>query len=156
MVGIQWRSTNFEGQRAGLYLNHLAIEYMIKNKSPQIKFVCLQYQLAEEELDFLRLHPDIFLPPDDLFADVKTCAEYVAACDVVVCPPTIVRQLAGLTQTPCITWGRDPHWSHLGQEHYPWFPNIKLIKCHESFDQGTLVNRLLSMVNKLPSLLNVG
>lgn len=154
-VGISWRSSNFYGKRSSLYLNHLALENIIKSSPPQVKFICLQYRLAEEEKMFLESHPEIFLPPEDLFEDVDMCANYVDACDIVICPPTIIRQLAGITQTPCITWGTDPQWSHLGQEHYPWFPNIKLIKCQRNHDTGTLVDRLKSMINRLPSMFNV-
>lgn len=154
LVGLSWRSSNFFGQRADLYFNHLAAENIFLSASPKIKFVCLQYRLAEEEKEFLKSYPDVFLPNEDLFDDVRACAEYTAACDVVICPPTIIRQLAGLVRTPCITWGIDPSWSHLGKDHYPWYPNIKLIKCDRRFDVGTLVERLKSMIARLPSLIN--
>ena len=152
LVGIAWRSSNYYGARAGHYINYLGAKSIVDSAPADIVFLTLQYKLEPEEIEFLSNSHRIYLPPEDLFENVDACAGYVAACDVVICPPTIIRQIAGVTGTPCITWGIDPHWSHLGKSEYPWYPNVKLIKCDRNWHPGALVTRVKTMVNKFPAL----
>ena len=151
-VGIAWRSSSYFGARASQYLNYKAIDAIINSAPKGVVFVNLQYQLNDDEIEFVENCGSIFQPDENLFDDVEACAEVIAMCDIVICPATIVRQLAGLTATPCISWGLDPHWSHLGKEEYPWYPNIKIVKCARDWDSGTLVYRLKKMIDRLPSL----
>ena len=152
-IGISWRSSVYDGRRSDKYLSFRAIEHIIQSAGDQCYFVNLQYEMTEEEQSFIETNEKIYNPPENLYADVLTCAEYVACCDVVVCPATIVKQLAGLTQTPCISWGQYPSWSFLGKDEYPWYPNIKVIKCERKWDLGSLVARITRMVQKLPALM---
>lgn len=152
-IGISWRSSVYDGRRSEKYLSFRAIEHIIQSAGDQCYFVNLQYEMTEEEQSFIETNEKIYNPPENLYADVLTCAEYVACCDVVVCPATIVKQLAGLTQTPCISWGQYPSWSFLGKDEYPWYPNIKVIKCEHKWDLGSLVARITRMVQKLPALM---
>jgi hypothetical protein len=106
----------------------------------------LQYNLSDEERVILEELDRLIVPDVEFFDDVLSHLKYIGQCDYLITAPTLVRQLAGLANIPCLSWGVGG-WSFLGQRQYPWFPSVAVIEANFNHDKGALVHRLSKWLN---------
>ena len=152
IVGVSWRSHWVTETRSGNYLNVHSIVQLRELLPSNIGFVCLQYRLTNEERDLLSGYEDIFIPDADFFENVDSNALYAGCCDLVFTAATVVLQLAGIYGRPILTWLPKQDWVLLGQEHYPWFDNVVVVRGDPYWDQTSMY---LELVRKLKIILKL-
>jgi tetratricopeptide (TPR) repeat protein len=145
LIGVCWRSAVVDVSRSSSYLNHKLVEYLKNNLPANVRFVNLQYKLSEKEREFLESN-DIYLAEDDFFDDVVSHGKHIAACDYVVSPQTITKQLAGLFDVPTISWGAGG-WSFLGRDEYPWYRSVASLKLSHDHSRSSLVYHIGRWLN---------
>ncbi|MDB9862133.1 tetratricopeptide repeat protein [Litorivicinus sp.] len=149
-IGLSWRSSAIDGERASQYMNVNLCEMIIQSLPSDIGFVIVQYKFSDEERAVLEKYPNVFIPMEDLFDDVLLNGKYCATCDLVVSPATVVVQLCGLFGIPCMSWGAEKSWVNLGCDQPPWFGTVHQIKHKPNMSKGQMVQ---SIVNILKSSL---
>ena len=147
IVGLSWRSGILTHKRVHYYLSHHAMVEIIRDAPDDILFVSLQYGIKEDEAHDLDQESNFYVPEEDFFNDLMAQLNYIQACDVVVTSGSVCLALAGITAQPCITWGPKRMWTLLGQDKYPWFPLVHMIKCEINWDHGSLVNQLRKLLH---------
>jgi len=53
-----------------------------------------------------------------------------------------VVQLAGIFGVPVLTWLPKRDWVLLGQEHYPWFDNMLVVRGDANWDKESMLAEL--------------
>ncbi len=145
-IGLSWRSSAVDGQRASHYMNVNLCEAIIEALPKSIGFVVVQYKFNDDERNKLRKYPNVFIPEEELFDDVLLNAKYCASCDLVVSPATMVVQLCGLFGVPVLSWGAERSWVHLGFDQPPWHGSIHQIKHKPNMAKGEMVRKLINVL----------
>ena len=145
-IGLSWRSSAIDGQRASNYMNVNLCEAVIDALPRNIGFVIVQYKFNDDERKRLEKYPNVFIPEEDLFDDVLLNAKYCASCDLVVSPATMVVQLCGLFGVPVLSWGIERTWVHLGFDQPPWHGSIHQIKHKPNMAKGEMVSKLINVL----------
>ena len=124
-IGICWRSLHMTDETVG-YFPSLA-SWRAVFALPRVHFINLQAgstgpEIAEIDVDLLTFEGL------DLVDDLDGTASLIAALDVVITAGTNIQWLAAALNIP--TWTvskdrKDQNWGLLGQDHYPWFPDLK-------------------------------
>ena len=147
IIGLSWRSGVLNYRRNQHYLSHRAVADILKDAPEDVLFVSLQYSLADEEREELGSESNLYIPDEDFFDDLGSQLNYIQACDLVLTSGSVCLALAGITAQPCITWGPKRMWTLLGQDKYPWFPLVHMIKCEPNWDLGALVNNIRKLLH---------
>lgn len=125
-VGIAWRSLRESGDRT--YPEFDLWRPLLERRG--ISLVCLQAGVTPDETALLeerfgvRLRILQGLDPANDFDDT---AALIAALDGVVTTMNSVQWLSAAVGVPVWSIARDNrrrHWPFLGEEHYPWFPEM--------------------------------
>ena len=143
IVGLSWRSTLITETREFNYLSVLAAEEIVTSLPNDIGFICLQYAMTDEEKKLMGKYDNVLVPEEDFFDDVYSNAYHTGCCDVVVTAGTIVVQLAGIFSVPVLTWLPKRDWVLLGQDNYPWFDNILVVRGDANWDKESMLAELL-------------
>jgi tetratricopeptide (TPR) repeat protein len=157
VVGLHWRSSLLTFKRVGNYLSVDMAITLAREAPSDIVFIALQYAITDEERQALEVLTNVVVPTDDFFGKPLLQAEYVQACDLVVTCSSICVQIAGISNTPLITWGPDRSWVTLGFERCnPWYRNMHYVRCEQNWDFGALVFKLRQLLQKFYALSNTG
>lgn len=136
ICGISWGSRNAElGARKSLPLD--ALSPLLGHD--EILAVDLQYgdTAAEREALFRKTGQRVtHLPEIDNFRDLDGLAALIDACDVVVTVSNTTAHLAAALGKPvCLLLARSStllwYW-HLGLQHSPWYPDVRIFRQSES------------------------
>lgn len=145
LVGVCWRSSVLHNNRVSNYLNVNLVKSLRANVNGGVQFVCLQYNITQEEREML-MDLGVFIADDDFYNDITSHARHVGICDYVVTAGTLTKQLAGLFDRPTLTWGRCG-WTYLGQATYPWYRSIATLKIEAGFSESSLVYQINRWLN---------
>ena len=154
IVGLAWRSGLLLHRRVGNYISVDGMLDAIDGSSDDVLFLILQYGLNPEEKTKLQSSTEVmFIPEEDFYEDLLAQSIYTRCCDLVVTPSSVCFALAGITDTPTITWGPKEHWVLQGTESgYPWFPrSVHYIRCDVAWDLGLLVQQIKKLMKKFYS-----
>ena len=146
VIGLSWRSGVLTHKRVQYYLSHKAIIDLIRSAPPEILFVSLQYGIDDDETRDLGQEPNVLIPDEDFLDDLLAQVRYIKACDLVVSSGSVCLALAGISATPCVTWGPSTAWTLLGTGKYPWFPLVHTIRCEPNWDLGGLVQQIQKLI----------
>ncbi len=129
-IGISWRSILIDEYRSSHYP---AIEdwkplFNLKN----VQFINLQAEISEEEIKFISDECGVNLhifSEIDLIEDVDDLAALCESLDCIVTTLGSIQWLGAAIGTP--VWSvalgqKNNHWNLLGQDHYPWFPDLNI------------------------------
>lgn len=145
IVGVCWRSSAVDVSRSVHYVNVNMVETLQNNVPSNVRFVCLQYRLTDEERQ--KMHDwGVYVSDVEFFDDVLEHGKHIGACDYVITPGTLTKQLAGLFDRDTITWSDDT-WSMLGQAEYPWYRSIATLKTEHDHSLSSLVYLLGKWLN---------
>lgn len=127
LIGISWHSKAKGGKNIPLD------QWDPILKTPGIRFVCLQYGPAEEDLNYFNArteHPVLNNPSIDPLSDLDLAAAEIAAMDCVVSISNTAVHLSGSMGIPThvmLPKGPDLLWYWLlKRSDSPWYPNITL------------------------------
>ena len=126
-IGISWRSMNRNTQRNLSYTDLSQWGSILS--VPGVCFVNLQYDDCQDELEDARKRFGVEIlnwDEIDLMNDLEDAAALTAALDLVISPSTSVVAMAGAIGKPVLEFSLSDHWTSLGGEHMPWFPNTTL------------------------------
>ena len=123
LVGIAWRSSNFDPTR-----NIGLAEILAVLDSYKVRCVALQIGLSAEERAILAAHDAV----EGLAAasDFGATAAAVAAVDLVLSVDTVIAHLAGAMGRPTWVLLNEPaavRWM-LGRDDSPWYPSMRLFR----------------------------
>ena len=141
LVGLAWRSGRLSTARNTAYINHRLALKLNDELPSNVGIVALQYGLTALEKEELDRHKRIFVPQVEFFDEVYLQNEFVAACDFLVTPHTILFHLAGIQGKPILSWLDALAWTRLGQQKYPWYENV--VHC---YTEGVTSKANLAMV----------
>lgn len=126
-IGICWRSGTAGPLRNPYYAGIEELEPLLKVKG--LQFVCLLYDECEKELQLARdrFGVDIDVVEEvDLFDDLPSSIDLMAALDFVVSANTSVASLAGAAGVAGIEFhGRPVPKDYLVNGSDPWFPSLE-------------------------------
>jgi tetratricopeptide (TPR) repeat protein len=142
IVGLSWRSTLITETREFNYMSVLAAEEIVTSLPDDVGFICLQYAMTDDEKEVMKKYDNVLVPEEDFFDDIFSNAYHTGCCDVVVTAGTIVVQLAGIFGVPVLTWLPKRDWVLLGQEHYPWFDNMLVVRGDANWDKESMLAEL--------------
>lgn len=144
IVGLSWRSSAVDSIRLANYANAKFAKYIVDALPSDVGFVVLQYSLTQHEIDLFKGYQNVLFPKEDFFNNILMHGKYCGSCDIVVTAGTMVSPLAGLFNTPTITWAPPYNWSTLGFDNGPWFPNNNLIIGEANYDRRTLGDTIIA------------
>ncbi|MDD5176136.1 MAG: tetratricopeptide repeat protein [Sterolibacterium sp.] len=126
-VGISWRSMLNTGVRRNDYttLDQWAGIF----KLPGCRFINLQYDQCQEELDEAseRFGIEIINFRDiNLKDDMDDLAALLVSLDVVIAPCNAVAAMAGALNIPVLQFSTNSNWLCHGKDYLPWFPSYQL------------------------------
>lgn len=126
-VGILWKSLKSNAARDRYFAPFS--QWMEVMAVPGITFVNLQYgdvgtEQAMMAAAGLTLHT---APGLDLKDDLDGLAGLCAGLDVVLGPSNATTNIAAACGVPTWLLGLDHAWLKLGQDDYPWYPNVRYI-----------------------------
>lgn len=125
-VGFSWRSSIINSVRA-LHCTRLD-QWGELLKVPGVRWVCLQYDQCEHELETARRDFGVELHhfrQVDYFDDLDEVAALMQALDLVVSAPTAVSMQAAALGVEVWQMGYGLSWLAHGTEGTPWFPTLK-------------------------------
>jgi tetratricopeptide (TPR) repeat protein len=126
-VGISWRSMLNTGIRKAEYTS--LDEWGAIFKIPGIRFINLQYDRCQEELDeaaaFFGVEIANFKDVD-LKDDMEDVAAIISGLDVVISAGNAVAMMAGALNVPVLLFaGVSNSWTCHGTDRVPWFPSFQ-------------------------------
>jgi len=151
-VGICWRSGFQNAERNISYTELTDWEPIFKLKNLEI--INLQYGECENELLLAEKYFNInILRWDDLDLknDFESTLALISRLDVVITVSTAVLTMAASVGVKTILMDNYT-WTNLGEDFYPWFPNVEFISPSKEFDTISPVSKCLSKVADLLSL----
>lgn len=148
VVGFSWRSRLLLQNRIDDYIDAKGFRELITQFPDNIGFVCLQYDINEEEKKIFEDINNVLLPDEDFLNDVKANALYAGSCDLLVTVGTVVATLAGIFGVPVISWSRQDDAVNLGQKYNPWFPNRLDFRTQPNWDKAIMIDRLRNVLKK--------
>jgi tetratricopeptide (TPR) repeat protein len=125
-IGICWRSGVTSTMRNSNYLP--LSDFIPVLTMPNCTFVNLQYGDCEKELSTLANDYGILLnnwPDIDQKNNLDAVAALISELDLVISAGTAVAQIAAAVGTKLILFSPTNSYALLGQDEYPWYPNIK-------------------------------
>lgn len=128
-VGICWRSGITSTTRNSNYLP--LAEFLPVLSIPDATFVNLQYGDCQKELTTLATDFGILInnwPDIDQKNNLDAVASLISELDIVISAGTAVAQITAALGTNLILFAPSNSWTFLGQDEYPWYPNIKTFK----------------------------
>lgn len=148
IVGISWRSMLLTKDRINDYVNAEAFKSLIAEAPTNVGFVLLQYAIQDEEKALFKEFDNVVIPTEDFLNEVDMNAVYAGSCDLLVSCGTVVATMAGIFNTPVISWCKFDDPVNLGQEQNPWFPNRYDIRVMPNWDKVVLMGRLKKILKK--------
>lgn len=133
-AGFSWRSGNLQGVRA-LHCTQLE-QWGELLEVPAVRWVCLQYDQCETELEAARRRFGVELhrfPQVDYFDDLDEVAALMRALDLVISAPTAVSELAAALGVEVWQMDYGLSWQTHGTKGNPWFPT--LVRYERRWDQ---------------------
>lgn len=143
LVGISWRSANV---LAGPEKSTALEDWIDILRTPDVRFVSLQYGDHEEEVSAVRAAANIDILTDSTVNPLKNMdrfAAQVAAMDLVISVSNTTVHVAGAMGRPVWTLvpssvGRIWYW-FLERTNSPWYPSMRLFRQKRNSDwKGTL------------------
>lgn len=147
VIGLAWRSHAIDSTRISGYTTVEFMRHIINGLPDDIGFVVLQYKLTSEERGILESIPNVLIPNVNFFDEIVVHGKYCGSCDLVVTAGILVWQLAGLFNTPVITWGGKSSWPTLGFENPPWFTGVYRIKGENNYDRFSVAEVIVKKIN---------
>ena len=108
-----------------------------------VDWVCLQPEVRETDLTWLKVHPEVVLQRPAL-PDFVTTAQIISGLDLVISVDTSVAHLAGALGQPVwvlLPTGCDYRWL-LERADSPWYPTARLFRESERGDWAGVVARV--------------
>ena len=152
ILGVSWRSHLITDARVGNYMSVESIPPILEILPDDVGVVALQYSLSEAEREALERYDNVFIPDHDFFEEVDFNALYAGCCDLVLTAGTVNLQLAGIYGVPALTWLPDRDWVLLGEEHYPWFENVVVVRGAPDWNNTAMLHAL---IEKLKIILRI-
>ncbi len=124
-VGFCWRSSNTRGKRA-LSCTQLA-QWVELLRVPGVRWVCLQYDQCEAELETARQASGVELhrfPEVDYFNDLDEVSALMQGLDLVISAPTVVSVQAAALGVEVWQMSYGPDWQTHGTSGNVWFPRM--------------------------------
>lgn len=115
-----------------------------------IDWVCLQPELRETDLAWLKAHPEVVLQRPAL-PDFVTTAQIIAGLDLVITVDTSVAHLAGALGQPVwvlLPTGCDYRWL-LERAGSPWYPTARLFRQKDRGDWAGVLSRVAEALTAL-------
>lgn len=142
-IGICWRSMLLTTQRKKFFSALEVWAPALENTA--VKFINLQYGDCKEELDYVRRKLGVAIhnfEDIDLKMHLDDNAALCAALDLVVSAPTAAASIAAATGTETWFLAAGRVWPQLGTDHYPWYPNTRVLAPEKFGDWPTVMTRL--------------
>jgi tetratricopeptide (TPR) repeat protein len=120
--------------------------------TPDLRFVCLQKDLNEADLEVLHGFGGVELLGDEV-ADFADTAAIIAMLDLVVSVDTSVAHLAGALGRPVwvlLPFSADYRWM-LDREDSPWYPSARLLRQPRVGDWDSVLERVQTELLKFMS-----
>lgn len=137
-VGIVWSgSTTHKNDRN----RSMPLATLAPLLSLPVDWVCLQPEVRETDLAWLKAHPEVALQRPAL-PDFVTTAQIIAGLDLVITVDTSVAHLAGALGKPVwilLPTGCDYRWL-LERADSPWYPTARLFRQSERGDWAGVVS----------------
>lgn len=114
-----------------------------------VDWVCLQPELRETDLAWLKAHPEVSLQRPAL-PDFVTTAQIIAGLDLVISVDTSVAHLAGALGQPVwvlLPTGCDYRWL-LERADSPWYPTARLFRQSRRGDWEGVISEAVVLLNK--------
>ncbi len=149
-IGICWRSLRMT-EETSLYFPPLACWRALFALSG-VRFINLQAGSTDPET--AEIGADLITFDDlDLVDDLDGAASLIGALDAVITAGTNIQWLAPALGIP--TWTvaknrKDLDWGLLGQDHYPWVPDLKVHFAEEDDDLTRIFETVAGEVTMLP------
>lgn len=149
-VGIAWRSRKRDFSGGAHRFHFPLLDWApILTASHKPTFICLQYGEVEEELEevYKKLGVRIFKMPDlDLFNDIEGVVGLASALDLQITTGTSAGLFGAMTGLE--TWYMTPRtdYTSLGQDEYPWLPNVRTFFREPKAPWAPVVERVASML----------
>ncbi|WP_261845147.1 capsular polysaccharide export protein, LipB/KpsS family [Aliamphritea ceti] len=146
IIGISWRSSLTTHSRNEHYLSIEEISPLFR--VPGIKFVNLQYDECDEELEWVeKQYPGKLINFSDLdqYNDFEGVAALMSCLDLIISPATTVVELAGALGIP--TWlfsnSSEIDWRKKDSEGSDvWHSSVEVVDCESVGNKPELVNCL--------------
>ncbi len=148
-IGICWRSGLMDTQRNTNYAPLSDWEAILKHQNAV--FVNLQYGECTREIQNAQneFHVPINHWPDvDLKNDLEDVAAIITGLDLVISAGTAVAQMAGALGVPVLMFTPKNSWANLGQDYYPWYPNVSLFTFEENQPREALDTIALELLKR--------
>ena len=152
ILGVSWRSHLITDARVGNYMSVESIPPILKILPDDVGVVALQYSLSEGERETLEKYDNVYIPDHDFYEEVDFNALYAGCCDLVLTAGTVNLQLAGIYGVPALTWLPDRDWVLLGEQHYPWFENVVVVRGAPDWNNTAMLHALM---DKLKIILRI-
>lgn len=125
-IGILWKSLKLSGLRSQFYSPFQQWRDILA--LPGLQFINLQYGDSTAEMAEGKLMGfDIITPEDiDLKDDLDDLAALTCALDLVLGPSNATSNIAAACGVPVWMLSVARAWPRLGQDHYPWYPSVRL------------------------------
>jgi hypothetical protein len=125
-IGILWKSLKSGAQR-DRYFSAFE-DWLDILKLDGVTFVNLQYGDSDAEMAWAAANGLTIHQPGaiDLKDDLDDLAALCASMDVILAPSNATSNISAACGVP--TWLLSPSWGwlQLGQDHYPWYPSVRL------------------------------
>lgn len=108
VFGICWRGGSAQNRREE---RHIALQFFVEFLPKQYDYIVLQYDVSDEEKQFLRAHPNIQIPLLDLTADTLATFDLIRDCAGVISVAGANWHLAGSANVPFLgIMHTNSHW----------------------------------------------
>ena len=125
-IGILWKSLKSGAQRDRYF--PAFEDWLDLLKLDNLTFVNLQYGDSAAEMAWAGTNGLVIHQPQgiDLKDDLDDLAALCSAMDVILAPSNATSNISAACGVP--TWFLSParSWLQLGQDHYPWYPGVRL------------------------------
>ncbi len=147
-VGICWRSLIMNAKRSKYFspMDHWAPVF----KNEDIKFINLQYGDCDDDIAYVRDKFGVTIhdfDEIDLKNDLDDNAALCNALDLVLSAPTAAGALAGASGAQVWLLAIGDVWPMLGTDHFPFFPNNRVLKPDTYADWGNLMSKVGAELN---------
>lgn len=142
-IGVCWRSGVTSTFRNSNYLP--LAEFLPVLSIPNCTFVNLQYGDCSKELAILANDYGILLnnwPDIDQKNNIEAVASLISELDLVISAGTAVAQIAAAVGTKLFLFAPRNSYTLLGQDEYPWYPNIKTFLFTSEEEKAEIPSRI--------------
>ncbi len=148
-IGILWKSLKSGAQRDRYFSAFEDWADLLRLSG--VTFVNLQYGDSDAEMAWAAANGlDIHTPKGiDLKDDLDDLAALCSAMDVILAPSNATSNISAACGVP--TWFLSPakSWLQLGEEHYPWYPGVRLFAPIALTDWKSAIDQMRdALINK--------